>query len=680
MTNPRSSPTPRFDAPANPRFDSVLVANRGEIAVRVIRSARAAGYRTVAVYSDADADAPHVHAADEAVRIGPAPSAQSYLDVDAVLDAARRTGAQAVHPGYGFLSENAAFARACREAGLVFVGPAAEAIEVMGDKARAKQRMADAGVPVLDGYQGEDQSDATLRAEAERIGVPLLVKASAGGGGKGMRLVEDLADVDAAIAGARREAAASFGDDTLLLERALLRPRHVEVQVLADEHGTTLALGERDCSVQRRHQKVVEEAPSPAVDPDLRERMQAAAVAVAESVGYTNAGTVEFLLAEDGETFAFLEMNTRLQVEHPVTELVTGLDLVDLQLRVAQGEALPLTQDEVTLDGHAIEVRLYAEDAARDYLPQTGTVHVWDAPTGPGLRIDSGVATGSEVTATYDPMLAKVIAHGSDRDEARRRLADALDRLVCLGVTTNRTFLAEVLRDPTFAAGGATTAFLDDFSLSDRDDAADAAVVAAWLHLSREAGAARRAPGLAGWSNTRRSRSAQRLAGLGDEPLDVEVVRDRDGCRVTVGDHTVTVDGDPAALRLDGRRRDLDAALVGPDRVVARLPHRDLDLTDVLLAPPDAIGAAGAGVLVAPMHGAVTAVAVAVGDRVDVGDTVVAIEAMKMEHLLVADIAGTVVELAAVGAQVATDAVLARIEPDAGVEGEDGDGDDTDGG
>ncbi len=655
-----------------PRFDAVLVANRGEIAVRVIRSARAAGYRTVAVYSDADADAPHVHAADEAVRIGPAPSAQSYLDVDAVLDAARRTGARAIHPGYGFLSENAAFARACRDAGLVFVGPSPEAIEVMGDKARAKQRMADAGVPVLEGYQGEDQSDETLRAEAERIGVPLLVKASAGGGGKGMRLVEDLAALDDAIAGARREAAASFGDDTLLLEKALVRPRHVEVQVLADEHGTTLALGERDCSVQRRHQKVVEEAPSPAVDADLRARMQEAAVAVAREVDYTNAGTVEFLLSEDptasglpaDEPFAFLEMNTRLQVEHPVTELVTGLDLVDLQLRVAQGEHLPLAQRDVALDGHAIEVRLYAEDARRDYLPQTGTVVAWDPAHGAGLRLDSGVTAGSEVTATYDPMLAKVIAHGADRGEARRRLADALDRLVCLGVTTNRTFLAEVLRDERFAAGAATTAFLDDFTHADRDDVADAAVVAAWLHLSREAGAARRAPGLAGWTNARRVRAPQRLAGVADEPLDVEVVRDRDGCRVVVDDRTFVVDGTPDALRVDGRRVDLDAVAVGRDRVLARLPHRDLDVRDVLLAPPDALGAAGAGVLVAPMHGVVTAAEVAVGDRVEVGDRVVAIEAMKMEHLLVADVAGTVVEVASVGSQVATDAVLARIEPD----------------
>ncbi len=568
------------------RFDTVLVANRGEIAVRVLRSARAAGYRTVAVYSDADADAPHVHAADEAVRIGPPPSAQSYLDHDAVLEAARRTGAGAIHPGYGFLSENAAFARACRDAGLVFVGPTAEAIELMGDKARAKQRMAAAGVPVLDGYQGEAQDDETLRAEAERIGAPLLVKASAGGGGKGMRLVTDLADLDDALAGARREASASFGDDTLLLERALLEPRHVEIQVLADEHGTVLALGERDCSVQRRHQKVVEEAPSPAVGGELRARMQEAAVTVARDVGYVNAGTVEFLLAEDpaasgladGEPFAFLEMNTRLQVEHPVTELVTGLDLVELQLQVAQGDALGLTQDDVHLTGHAIEVRLYAEDATRDYLPQTGTVHAWEPPTGIGLRIDSGVATGSEVTATYDPMLAKLIAHGADRDEARRRLADALDRLVCLGVTTNRTFLAEVLRDGTFAAGAATTAFLDSFELGDHDDPADAAVAAAWLHLSREAAAARRTPGLAGWSNARHTRSQQRLAGIGEEPIDVAIERTRDGCSLTIGEHTFEVGGTPGALVLDGRRIDLDAHAVGGDRVLLRLPHRDLDV------------------------------------------------------------------------------------------------------
>ncbi|MFT6942965.1 MAG: geranyl-CoA carboxylase alpha subunit, partial [Nitriliruptoraceae bacterium] len=448
-----SSPTPAPDTPtATPasRFDTVLVANRGEIAVRVIRSARSAGYRTVAVFSDADVDAPHVHAADVAVRLGPAPSAQSYLDVDAVLAAAAATGAGAIHPGYGFLSENAGFARACADAGIVFVGPSPEAIEVMGDKAVAKRRMQAAGVPCLPGYQGAAQDDDTLIAEAARIGAPLLVKAAAGGGGKGMRLVTDLADLTAALATARREAKASFGDDSMLLERAVTDPRHVEIQVLADTHGTVLALGERDCSVQRRHQKVVEEAPSPAVDDALRTRMQDAAVAVARDVAYVGAGTVEFLLAADG-SFAFLEMNTRLQVEHPVTELITGLDLVELQLQIAQGQPLGLTQDDVTLTGHAIEVRLYAEDPDAGYLPQIGTAHRWQAPA--GVRVDSGIATGSEVSAHYDPMLAKVIAHGANREEARRRLADALDRTVLLGVRSNRTFLARVLRDARFAAG-----------------------------------------------------------------------------------------------------------------------------------------------------------------------------------------------------------------------------------
>jgi geranyl-CoA carboxylase alpha subunit len=659
-TSYSATPTPAS------RFDTVLVANRGEIAVRVIRSARSAGYRTVAVFSDADVDAPHVHAADVAVRLGPAPSAQSYLDVDAVLAAAAATGAGAIHPGYGFLSENAGFARACADAGIVFVGPSPEAIEVMGDKAVAKRRMQAAGVPCLPGYQGAAQDDNTLIAEAARIGAPLLVKAAAGGGGKGMRLVTDLADLTAALATARREAKASFGDDSMLLERAVTDPRHVEIQVLADTHGTVLALGERDCSVQRRHQKVVEEAPSPAVDDALRTRMQDAAVAVARDVEYVGAGTVEFLLAADG-SFAFLEMNTRLQVEHPVTELITGLDLVELQLQIAQGQPLGLTQDDVTLTGHAIEVRLYAEDPDAGYLPQTGTAHQWQAPA--GVRVDSGIATGSEVSAHYDPMLAKVIAHGANREEARRRLADALDRTVLLGVRSNRTFLARVLRDARFAAGEATTSFLDGWVAAEHDDAADAAVAAAWLHLTRERRAEDRAPGLSGWSSGGRQRVSQRLRGAGPDDLDVMLTRTRDGLTVVIGERSWTVTGTPDALIIDGQRVDLDAHGLGPDRVLLRRAHRDLDVTDVRLALADTDDAAGAGVLTAPMHGAVTAVEVVVGDRVARGASIIAIEAMKMEHVLVADVDGVVAELASLGAQVATGAVLARIEPDGDADG-----------
>ena len=647
-------------------FDTLLVANRGEIAVRVLRSARAAGYRTVAVCSTADRDAPHVHAADEHVVLGPAPARESYLSVEAVIEAARATGAGAIHPGYGFLSENAAFARACAAADIVFVGPSPEAIEAMGDKAAAKRLLEPAGVPLLPGYQGEAQDDATLLAEAERIGVPLMVKAAAGGGGKGMRLVTDLAALPDALAAARREAAAAFGDDALLLERALLRPRHVEVQVLADSHGTTLVLGDRDCSVQRRHQKVVEEAPAPGLPDDVRTTLHDAARAAAEAVGYVGAGTVEFLVDVDdaGEhTVAFLEMNTRLQVEHPVTEQVTGLDLVDLQLQVASGRPLPLTQDEVRLHGHAIEVRLYAEDPAGGFLPRTGRVAAWVTPT--GVRVDTGVATGSEVTAHYDPLLAKLVAHGRDRDEARRRLADAVDRLVCLGVVTNRTFLARVLRHEAFADGTPTTALLSEHDLTGPAvDPDDLHAVAGWWHLQRRDSAAVRSPGLAGFTTAPWLVARQQLLTDGDGPLDV-TLRDTDvGADVTLDDRTARVEQAPGGVLVDGRHRRLVAHLVADDHLLVALPHRDLDVRDVLLAAPDAVAAAGAGVLVAPMHGAVVQVATAVGEHVAAGDPLVVVEAMKMEHVVTADVAGDVVEVCAEGTQVAGGDVLVRITPD----------------
>jgi geranyl-CoA carboxylase alpha subunit len=640
------------------RFDTVLVANRGEIAARVLRTARRDGYRTVAVFSDADRDAPHVRAADHAVRLGPAPARDSYLDIDAVVAAARRSGAGAVHPGYGFLAENPGLADACAEAGIVLVGPTADAMRLMGDKAAAKRRMGAAGVPLLAGYEGEAQDDATLLSEAERIGFPLMVKAAAGGGGKGMRLVTGADALPDALAAARREARGAFGSDVLILERALLRPRHVEVQVLADEHGHTIALGERDCSVQRRHQKVVEEAPSPAVDPDTRAAMQDAAVTAARDIGYVGAGTVEFLLDADGR-FAFLEMNTRLQVEHPVTELVTGLDLVSWQLRIAQGEHVTVTQDDVRLDGHAIEVRLYAEDPTDGYLPQTGTVARWSAPDAAGIRVDAGIDTGTVVTAHYDPLLAKIVAHGRDRDEARRRLADALDRTTLLGVTTNRTFLAAILRDDRFAAGEATTAFLDERGIAPRAPGPrELAVVAAAAHLRERATAERRSPGLAGWTNAPWHRSRRRLA-IGDEVVEVALVDDGDDVRVTVDDTTVVVSSGPVAL-VDGEHLDVTVHHDG-DRVWARFSDLDLAVEDVTHAPPDTTAEAGAGVLVAPMHGTVTAVAAEVGGTVQRGDAVVVLEAMKMEHVVVADVGGEVVEVAAVGAQVADRDVVARI-------------------
>jgi geranyl-CoA carboxylase alpha subunit len=440
-------------------IQKLLIANRGEIACRIMRTAHARGYRTVAIYSEADADALHVRVADEAVLIGPGPAAQSYLDIERILTAARRTNADALHPGYGFLSERAAFAEACAAAGLTFVGPDPQAIRIMGDKAESKRRMIEADVPCVPGYLGDDQADTVLIREAERIGYPIMVKAAAGGGGRGMRLVHEAHALPVALQTARSEAKAAFGDGRLLLERAVIDARHVEIQVFGDRHGNVIHLGERDCSVQRRHQKVVEEAPSPAVNGDLRARMGQAAVRAAAAIGYVGAGTVEFLLGPDG-TFYFLEMNTRLQVEHPVTEMVTGLDLVALQLTVAEGKPLPIAQQGVGFTGHAMEVRLYAEDPSTDFLPQTGQICAWEPATGDGIRIDHGLRVGATISAFYDPMLAKLIAWGPDRDEARRRLVRSIEDTRVFGVATNRAFLLATLRNPEFAAGKATTAFI----------------------------------------------------------------------------------------------------------------------------------------------------------------------------------------------------------------------------
>ena len=421
-------------------FTKILIANRGEIACRIIRTAQTLGYRTVAVYSEAEPLALHVTLADEAVCIGPAPVRESYLNIAALLAAARSTGADAVHPGYGFLSENDGFAQACLDAGLVFIGPDPQAILKMGNKAGAKRLMLAAGVPCVPGYQGADQSDATLLTKAAEIGFPIMVKAAAGGGGRGMRLVEHPQDLPVALVSARSEAGNAFGSEELILERAVLEPRHVEIQVFGDRHGHIIHLGERDCSIQRRHQKVFEEAPSPAVTPELRARMGAAAVAAARTVNYVGAGTVEFLLDREGH-FYFLEMNTRLQVEHPVTECITGLDLVAWQIAVARGEPLPLTQEQVPLNGHAIEVRLYAEDPYNGFLPQSGDVALWHPPTGEGVRVDHGLASGQIVSPHYDPMIAKIIAHGATRDEARRRLIGALQRTRLLGLPHNLSLI-----------------------------------------------------------------------------------------------------------------------------------------------------------------------------------------------------------------------------------------------
>jgi 3-methylcrotonyl-CoA carboxylase alpha subunit len=442
-------------------FRKLLIANRGEIAVRVARTCRALGIPTVAVYSEADARAYHVREADEAVPIGPAEARASYLRVDALLEAARRTGCDAVHPGYGFLSQNGDFADACRDAGLVFVGPPGDVHRVMGDKKGSRRLMAAAGVPVVPGYDGDAQDDATLSAQAERIGFPLMLKPSRGGGGKGMRVVKAGADFPAALAASRREARSAFGDDVMVLERFVERPRHVEVQVLADAHGHVLHLFERECSVQRRHQKVIEETPSPALTPQRRAALCEAGVAAARAAGYVNAGTVEFLLSPDG-SFFFLEMNTRLQVEHPVTEAITGLDLVRLQLEVAAGMELPFGQDGVVARGHSLECRLYAEDPANDDLPSPGKILHLALPEGPGIRVDTGVARGCEVSVHYDPMLAKIVTWGRDREESTLKMLAALERTAVLGVVTNLPRLLEVLRHPAFRSGDLHTGFIDE--------------------------------------------------------------------------------------------------------------------------------------------------------------------------------------------------------------------------
>ncbi|RXZ44357.1 acetyl-CoA carboxylase biotin carboxylase subunit, partial [Agromyces binzhouensis] len=443
-------------------FDRVLVANRGEIAVRIIRTLKRLGIHAIAVYSDADAGAPHVALADEAVRIGPAPAAESYLDPARIVRAALDTGAQAIHPGYGFLSENAAFGRACAEAGIVFVGPGALALEVMGDKIRAKRHVEASGVPVVPGVSEPEATDDELLDAAPLVGFPILVKPSAGGGGKGMQVARDQAELEHALPAARRVARAAFGDDTLLLERFVERPRHIEVQVLADAHGNVIHLGERECSLQRRHQKVVEEAPSPLLDAATRERIGAAACDAARSVDYLGAGTVEFLVSDAApDEFFFIEMNTRLQVEHPVTELVTGVDLVEQQLRIAAGEPLAIGQDDVRMTGHAIEARVYAESPERGFLPSTGDVLAWRAPSGEGVRVDAGIREGQRITADYDPMIAKVIAHGDDRAEALERLDGALADTVLLGVETNVAFLRTLLAHPDVRAGHLDTGLID---------------------------------------------------------------------------------------------------------------------------------------------------------------------------------------------------------------------------
>lgn len=640
----------------------LLIANRGEIAVRVIRTAKSLGYRTVAVYSEADASALHVELADEAVCIGPAPASQSYLNMDAILDAAGKTGADCVHPGYGFLSENAQFAKACKDAGLVFVGPPEAAIDLMGSKRRSKIAMQEAGVPVVPGYEGNNAGDDELIQAAADIGYPLMVKASAGGGGRGMRRVDSEAELADSLRRARSEARQSFGDDELILEKAVIEPRHVEIQVFADRHGNAVYLGERDCSVQRRHQKVVEEAPSPFVTPELREAMGKAAVKAALACQYEGAGTVEFLVDKD-RNFYFLEMNTRLQVEHPVTELITGQDLVAWQLSVAEGRPLPLSQSEIRLSGHAIEVRLYAEDPAGEFTPQTGQLYQFEPAAGEGLRYDAGVRSGDIISPHYDPMLAKIIAWGDNRDEARRRLVRALEDTTVFGVTTNRYFLSRIVAHETFGAGQATTAFLDqdfrdDPSLSPHElSIRELALSAAILSRSGTGGE--------GWSNAPSTVTPMTLE-TGHRTVELLVRHNAEGISVSHGESRYDLrlgdDRDGRLCIIDNGVRQTCQYHRHSDSLYLHALGRSWCVRDVTHQPAAGKDGAGSGRLLATMDGAVTEVLVQEGDAVQQGQPLVVLEAMKMEHPVKADCDGVVAGIHAVaGDQVSRNQLLVEI-------------------
>ena len=647
-------------------FHKILIANRGEIALRVIRSAHALGYRTVAVYSTADQEAAHVFAAHEAVCIGEPLPAQSYLNMTALIEAARLTGADAVHPGYGFLAENEDFAQACRDAGLVFIGPSPEAIRAMGDKAGAKRLMMDAGVPCIPGYQGADQSADHLAAQAAQIGYPVMIKATAGGGGRGMRLVRQAAEFGDLLRSAQSEALNAFGDATVILERAIEEPRHIEIQIFADRHGHAIHLGERDCSVQRRHQKVIEEAPSPAVDAALRERMGATAVAAVQAIAYEGAGTLEFLLDREGH-FYFMEMNTRLQVEHPVTEAITGLDLVAWQLRVAAGEPLPLTQDDIRFAGHAIEVRLCAEDVPAGFMPQSGHMLQWQPPS--GVRVEHALAHGANIPPYYDSMVAKIIAHGQSRDQAVRQLQSALHDLVALGVKTNQSFLRRSLAHPVFAAGQATTAFIAQHEAALLSAATDsrALAVAAWLlHQSGAVQPPREAARLA------HALPVGLQLQMGDATVRAQVTQ------TGPAQYTVQVGAQTHALQLvahaahsarvivDGVMQHVPWAREGHTLYLhfAGHPVQVNDLTRAAGTKPGEDG--GDGKVRASMNGRVVAVRVAVGERVQAQQALVTLEAMKMEHVHAAPVAGTVTAVhVATGDQVPASRVLVEVQADA---------------
>ena len=642
-------------------FKKILIANRGEIACRIVKTARRLGIATVAVYSEADAEARHVRLADEAILIGPAAARDSYLAANAIIAAARQTGAEAIHPGYGFLAENADFAEACAQAGLVFIGPPVAAIRAMGSKSAAKALMESAGVPLTPGYHGADQNPALLQAEADRIGYPVLIKASAGGGGKGMRVVETAGDFAAALASCQREAASSFGDDRVLVEKYVVRPRHIEIQVFGDAHGHCIHLFERDCSVQRRHQKVLEEAPAPGMTPERRAAMGQAAVNAARAVGYAGAGTVEFIVDQAGQ-FYFMEMNTRLQVEHPVTEMITGLDLVEWQLRIAAGEPLPLTQEQLALRGHAIEARVYAEDPAKGFLPATGRLtHLTPPEESLHVRVDTGVEEGDEITPFYDAMIAKLIVWDVNRDRALARLLQALAQYRVVGVANNIEFLSRLAACPAFAHAHLDTDLIErerEFLFPQEQDAPDEAfLVAALAELLREARQAQDAghgdpdP----WSPWHR-RDGWRLNAsaarnlrfrLGDRSREVRVGYQRDGYSLTLDDRRVLARGEllnlrgPLRVELDGRRMDASCIVAGERRHVF-LNGRAWPLARVDPLQFNAEGGGAEGGLLAPMPGTVIALLAQPGTRVAKGTPLLILEAMKMEHTVAAPAAGTI--------------------------------------
>jgi len=661
-------------------FNSILIANRGEIACRVIRTAKKLGYRTVAVYSDADAGAPHVKLADDAVRIGSGPVGESYLVPELILQAAASSGAESIHPGYGFLSENAAFAEAVESAGLVFIGPTREAIDVMGNKAESKRRMIEAGVPCVPGYEGHDQSDKTLIAEGLKIDLPLMVKAAAGGGGRGMRLVHDQADLANAIKIARAEAEGAFGSGELILEKAIIKPRHVEIQVFADTFGNTVHLGERDCSVQRRHQKVIEEAPCPIMTPELREKMGQSAIDAAKSVNYRGAGTVEFLLDDSG-FFYFLEMNTRLQVEHPVTELITGLDLVALQISVAQGEPLDLSQDDISLEGHAIEVRLYTEDPSQDFLPASGPVDLWAPASGVGVRIDDGISTGQAISPFYDPMVAKVIGYGPTREAARLRLIGALKETVLFGTPSNKDFLIQCLDKQSFIDGAATTAFIgEEFSADDLDtapvsflDSAVAATLDLWLenkaHFQRSILVSCE---LKNWTIASAMVSRKQYQ-FGDITHDLSISpinssADTYHVADTAAEQSaviqiISMQDNKAVVLFDGVKLVAQFMQRQRGQIYCSIQGRGAFFKDLIILDGVVDDAEGGGRVIAPMHGLLLEVMVSPGDKVVKGQTLAVLEAMKMHYEILAEVDGTVEEVSAVaGSQVAVDDVLIEIK------------------